>query len=145
MSNSRQGFSRQPNRGNNNQQNQNRGVSPSPSPAPLQTNSGLASRPSPLSNSPSVSSNLSANDSNAGGEGNNSSANAMPLFLYDKLQVFMVKGNYMTLAVKPKAVDIGEWIAHQGMLYRSSLRRMSVMHHDTFPPLIVSLNEHVNS
>ncbi|KAI9790524.1 MAG: hypothetical protein M1816_005031 [Peltula sp. TS41687] len=37
----------------------------------------------------------------------------MPLFLHDKLQVFLVKGNYMTLAVKPKAVDIGEWIAHQ--------------------------------
>ncbi|KAI9752464.1 MAG: hypothetical protein M1815_000484 [Lichina confinis] len=29
------------------------------------------------------------------------------------MQVFLVKGNYMTLAVKPKAVELGEWIAHQ--------------------------------
>ncbi|KAI9886556.1 MAG: hypothetical protein M1823_001668 [Watsoniomyces obsoletus] len=45
--------------------------------------------------------------------GNNNEAPSMPLFLFDQLQVFLVKGNYMTLAVKPKAVDLGEWIAHQ--------------------------------
>lgn len=47
----------------------------------------------------------------------------MPFFLHDQLQLFLVKGNYMTLAVKPKAVELGEWVAHQGMsfftLYRS--------------------------
>ena len=37
------------------------------------------------------------------------------MFLHDKMQVFLVKGNYMTLAVKPKAVELGEWIAHQGV------------------------------
>lgn len=110
---SRQGFSRPSNRGNN---QQNRGGSPSPSPGPPQTNSAPPPpRTSPLPNSPSVGSTLSTNDSNAGGDSSNASANTMPLFLHDKLQVFMVKGNYMTLAVKPKAVDLGEWIAHQGM------------------------------
>ena len=38
----------------------------------------------------------------------------LPMFLHDASQVFLVKGNYMTLAVKPKAVDMGEWVAHQG-------------------------------
>lgn len=49
------------------------------------------------------------------GGGSSSQTHSMPLFLHDQLQVFLVKGNYMTLAVKPKAVDLGEWIAHQGV------------------------------
>ncbi|KAI9828608.1 MAG: hypothetical protein M1826_005990 [Phylliscum demangeonii] len=48
-------------------------------------------------------------DHGSGGSG----SQAPPLFLHDKVQVFSVKGNYMTLTVKPKAVDLAEWIAHQ--------------------------------
>ena len=44
-------------------------------------------------------------------------SSAAPMFLHDKMQVFLVKGNYMTLAVKPKAVELGEWIAHQGVFF----------------------------
>ena len=69
---------------------------------------------------PQAGSSVSLSDSVSVGEG----VMHTPLFLHDKLQVFVVRGNYMTLAVKPKAVEFGEWVAHQGMFVSSQYRRV---------------------
>jgi hypothetical protein len=38
-----------------------------------------------------------------------------PFFFRDEFSSLIVKGNFMTLAAKPKLVEEGEWLAHQGM------------------------------
>ncbi len=38
-----------------------------------------------------------------------------PLWLNANYARHIVKGNFLTLSAKPKTVDLGEWIAHQGM------------------------------
>jgi hypothetical protein len=40
----------------------------------------------------------------------------LPLWLNNAYAKHIVKGNFMTLSARPKTVDQGEWIAHQGML-----------------------------
>lgn len=37
-----------------------------------------------------------------------------PLWLNNAYAKQIVKGNFMTLSAKPKTVETGEWIAHQG-------------------------------
>jgi hypothetical protein len=37
-----------------------------------------------------------------------------PFFFREEYAGLIVKGNFMTLAAKPKLVDEGEWLAHQG-------------------------------
>lgn len=37
-----------------------------------------------------------------------------PYFFREEHANLIVKGNFMTLAAKPKMVDEGEWLAHQG-------------------------------
>jgi hypothetical protein len=37
-----------------------------------------------------------------------------PLWLNDAYAKHIVKGNFMTLSARPKTVEQGEWIAHQG-------------------------------
>jgi len=37
-----------------------------------------------------------------------------PLWLNDMYAKHIVKGNFMTLSARPKTVEQGEWIAHQG-------------------------------
>jgi hypothetical protein len=39
-----------------------------------------------------------------------------PFFFRDEYSSLIVKGNFMTLAAKPKLVEEGEWLAHQGTL-----------------------------
>jgi hypothetical protein len=39
-----------------------------------------------------------------------------PFFFREEYSSLIVKGNFMTLAAKPKLVEEGEWLAHQGML-----------------------------
>jgi len=39
-----------------------------------------------------------------------------PFFFREEYSNLIVKGNFMTLAAKPKLVEEGEWLAHQGML-----------------------------
>ncbi|KAI9842997.1 MAG: hypothetical protein M1838_002899 [Thelocarpon superellum] len=117
----RQGFGRPANKSGN----QKSGGSPSPSPTSFHPTSSLtAPRVPPVPTSPSLSSTLSQNDAYGGGENTMlppsapppapapTPAPAMPLFLRDGMQIFIVKGNYMTLAAKPKSVDQGEWLAH---------------------------------
>lgn len=38
-----------------------------------------------------------------------------PMWLNANYAKHIVKGNFLTLSAKPKTVDMGEWIAHQGM------------------------------
>lgn len=40
----------------------------------------------------------------------------LPLWLNPNYAKHIVKGNFMTLSARPKTVEQGEWIAHQGML-----------------------------
>jgi hypothetical protein len=39
-----------------------------------------------------------------------------PLWYQEKWTQLSVKGNFMTIIVRPKMVDDGEWIAHVSML-----------------------------
>lgn len=39
----------------------------------------------------------------------------MPLWLNPNYAKHIVKGNFMTLSARPKTVEQGEWIAHQGL------------------------------
>ncbi|KAI9801995.1 MAG: hypothetical protein M1825_003051 [Sarcosagium campestre] len=110
----RQGFSRPSNKANNDGKS---GVSPIPSPT-ISPGPGL-NPPSvpPLPSSPSLSSTLNASEnyptSSASIEPTSPSAISQPLFLNDQVQRFIVQGNWMTLAARPKAVELGEWLAHQ--------------------------------
>jgi hypothetical protein len=38
----------------------------------------------------------------------------LPLWLNHAYARHIVKGNFMTLSARPKTVEQGEWIAHQG-------------------------------
>jgi hypothetical protein len=40
-----------------------------------------------------------------------------PLWLNANYAKHIVKGNFLTLSAKPKTVELGEWIAHQGTLF----------------------------
>lgn len=44
------------------------------------------------------------------------SARRPPFFFREEYSNLIVKGNFMTLAAKPKLVEEGEWLAHQGKL-----------------------------
>lgn len=39
-----------------------------------------------------------------------------PLWLNCNYAKHIVKGNFLTLSAKPKTVEMGEWVAHQGKL-----------------------------
>ena len=39
----------------------------------------------------------------------------LPLWLNNTYAQHIVKGNFMTLSARPKTVEQGEWIAHQGI------------------------------
>lgn len=39
-----------------------------------------------------------------------------PLWYNEKWTRQVVKGNFMTIVARPKIVEDGEWLAHQGML-----------------------------
>lgn len=44
-----------------------------------------------------------------------------PLWLNDSYAKHIVKGNFMTLSARPKTVEQGEWIAHQGTLTQTAI------------------------
>jgi hypothetical protein len=39
----------------------------------------------------------------------------LPMWLNPAYAKHIVKGNFMTLSARPKSVDQGEWVAHQGI------------------------------
>lgn len=46
----------------------------------------------------------------------------LPLWLNAQYAKHIVKGNFMTLSARPKTVEQGEWIAHQGKITLISQR-----------------------
>lgn len=48
----------------------------------------------------------------------------LPMWLNSAYAKHIVKGNFMTLSARPKTVEPGEWIAHQG---KSSFLRCGVL------------------
>jgi hypothetical protein len=71
---------------------------------------------------------MSMDNSSAGSMANNNDPLAAynlprpkPLWLNDTYSKHIVKGNFMTLSARPKTVEQGEWIAHQGKFVSFSL------------------------
>jgi len=42
-----------------------------------------------------------------------------PLWLNNAYAQHIVRGNFMTLSARPKTVEQGEWIAHQGITFET--------------------------
>lgn len=81
----------------------------------------MAPRVPPLPNTPSLASSLSLNDSTSSLPSSDplSAYNLprpLPLWLNNAYAQHIVKGNFMTLSARPKTVEQGEWIAHQGKI-----------------------------
>lgn len=54
-------------------------------------------------------------DSQAANEAASASSTRRPAFFFrEEYSSLIVIGNFMTLAAKPKLVEEGEWLAHQG-------------------------------
>jgi hypothetical protein len=65
-----------------------------------------------MPHSPAMSASMSFD---AGSESPAQSGNRRPPFFFrEEYSNLIVKGNFMTLAAKPKLVEEGEWLAHQG-------------------------------
>ena len=86
------------------------------------SSTNLAPRVPPLPNSPSLSQSLSMENPGAANLANSNDPLAVynlprpkPLWLNDTYSKHIVKGNFMTLSARPKTVEQGEWIAHQGI------------------------------
>jgi hypothetical protein len=67
---------------------------------------------SPMPHSPAMSSSMSFDAADGAGP---SGSRRPPFFFREEYSNLIVKGNFMTLAAKPKLVEEGEWLAHQGM------------------------------
>lgn len=88
------------------------------------SSASLAPRVPPLPNSPSLSQTLSMNESTGSLPSNDPLAHynlprPKPLWLNDAYAKHIVKGNFMTLSARPKTVEQGEWIAHQGKILQT--------------------------
>jgi hypothetical protein len=97
-------------------------TSPTGTPQGGQSSTSLAPRMPPLPSSPSLSQTLSMNDSTGSLPRNDALSvynlpNPKPLWLNDAYAKHIVKGNFMTLSARPKTVEQGEWIAHQGEFF----------------------------
>jgi hypothetical protein len=78
--------------------------------------------------SPALSSAMSLE--NQGGEAPSApSSRRPPFFFREEYSSLIVKGNFMTLAAKPKLVEEGEWLAHQGMLSMICLYERPLANH----------------
>jgi len=67
-----------------------------------------------MPHSPALSSAMSFE---APSEGSAPGSRRPPFFFREEYSNLIVKGNFMTLAAKPKLVEEGEWLAHQGTSY----------------------------
>ena len=97
-------------------------TSPIVTPQSGQSSTSLAPRMPPLPSSPSLSQTLSMDDSTGSLPSNDALSvynltNPKPLWLNDAYAKHIVKGNFMTLSARPKTVEQGEWIAHQGEFF----------------------------
>lgn len=75
-----------------------------------------SSRLPPLPASPSLAQSMGMMASASGNDplGAYTLPNPLPLWLNPHHAKHIVKGNFMTLSARPKTVEPGEWIAHQG-------------------------------
>ncbi|KAF2264579.1 Mob1/phocein [Lojkania enalia] len=109
----RQGFGGRSNKGNQQGKGNGQGT-PSPtapySPSPTSTHSpGVP----PIPQSPALSSAMSFEAQQGAESAVSSSSRRPPFFFREEYAGLIVKGNFMTLAAKPKLVEEGEWMAHQ--------------------------------
>lgn len=95
-----------------------------PSPTSLsqgsQSSTNLAAKLPPLPNSPSLAQTIGMDEQSGviqSGQdilGSYHLPNPLPIWLNPAYAKHIVKGNFMTLSARPKTVEQGEWIAHQG-------------------------------
>lgn len=110
FANVRQGLAGRSNKGNNQQQ----GKGSSPSPTTPYSASPTSQQAPPMPASPAMSSAMSFESQGAPSEGSVPSGSRRPPFFFrEEYSNLIVKGNFMTLAAKPKLVEEGEWLAHQ--------------------------------
>lgn len=123
ISSSRQGFGRQSNKANGNgNANQQKGTS-------SQNSSPTAYAPgnSQLATSSSFSSTLGSTSENGSNQGDvQADVDPKKFFFMEKYARLGVKGNFMPLAAQPKNVDLGEWLAHQGLWGKGCLCCLSL-------------------
>jgi hypothetical protein len=67
-----------------------------------------------MPHSPALSSAMSFESQGAPVDAMPSANRRPPFFFREEYAGLIVKGNFMTLAAKPKLVEEGEWMAHQG-------------------------------
>ncbi|KAF2131348.1 protein kinase-like protein activator [Dothidotthia symphoricarpi CBS 119687] len=114
----RQGLAGRSNKSNNQQQQQQQqqqgGKTGTPSPTAQYSASPTFQQPSsvpPMPHSPAQSSAMSYEGPSEGSA--QSGSRRPPFFFREEYSNLIVKGNFMTLAAKPKLVEEGEWLAHQ--------------------------------
>ena len=108
----RQGFGGRGSKGN-----QTKGTgqgTPSPT-TPSYPPSGQPPSVPPMPHSPALSSAMSFERQDVEAPPTSTSRRP-PFFFREEYSSLIVKGNFMTLAAKPKLVEEGEWLAHQGIL-----------------------------
>ncbi|KAH5552976.1 hypothetical protein HBI25_179240 [Parastagonospora nodorum] len=106
----RQGLAGRSNKGT---QQQGKGGTPSPTTpySNSPTSQQLPSVP-PMPHSPALSSAMSFESQGAPDSSVPAGSRRPPFFFREEYSNLIVKGNFMTLAAKPKLVDEGEWLAH---------------------------------
>lgn len=86
------------------------------------SSSTSAPRIPPLPTSPSLAQNIGMDETNGNVLSGEDLLNSyhlprpLPLWLNANYAKHIVKGNFMTLSARPRTVEQGEWIAHQGQL-----------------------------
>lgn len=107
----RQGLAGRSNKSNQ-QQQPGKGGTPPPTGQYSQSPTSQQPPQPPMPHSPAMSASMSFD---AGSESPAQSGNRRPPFFFrEEYSNLIVKGNFMTLAAKPKLVEEGEWLAHQG-------------------------------
>ncbi|KAH7385607.1 protein kinase-like protein activator [Pyrenochaeta sp. MPI-SDFR-AT-0127] len=103
--------------GRSNKGNQQQGKGGTPSPTTAYAASPTSQQPPsvpPMPHSPALSSAMSFESQGAPSEGSVPAGSRRPPFFFrEEYSDLIVKGNFMTLAAKPKLVEEGEWLAHQ--------------------------------
>lgn len=110
----RQGFGGRSNKGNQQQKGNGTGQG-TPSPTTPSYSPSSAQPPSvpPMPHSPALSSTMPFENQSGEPPSASPCPRRPPFFFREEYSNLIVKGNFMTLAAKPKLVDEGEWLAHQ--------------------------------
>ncbi|KAL5120247.1 hypothetical protein ACEQ8H_001805 [Pleosporales sp. CAS-2024a] len=101
--------------GRSNKGTQHQGKGGSSSPTAPYANSPTSQQPPsvpPMPNSPALSSAMSFESQGPPESSVSAGSRRPPFFFREEYSNLIVKGNFMTLAAKPKFVEEGEWLAH---------------------------------